>query len=109
MKHIGENIRRIRETLKLSQQDVADRSEVSKAQISRLENGSQNNPQIQTVIAISTALGVTLEEIIFGQQSMSNTFLSEAMGKLPDEDQRAIKKLIKMWILTTQAEKMEEE
>ncbi|SPW34104.1 RapGH repressor [Edwardsiella tarda] len=91
MKHIGENIRRIRETLKLSQQDVADRSEVSKAQISRLENGSQNNPQIQTVIAISTALGVTLEEIIFGQQSMSNTFLSEAMGKLPDEDQRAIK------------------
>lgn len=106
MRHIGDNIRRIRESMKISQQELAERSEVSKAQISRLETGSQNNPQIQTLVAISTALGMTLEETVFGEESASNAYLSEALTSLPKQDQMAIKKLIKMWVLTSQAEKM---
>ncbi|HDX6775666.1 TPA: helix-turn-helix domain-containing protein, partial [Escherichia coli] len=41
MNHIGDNIRRMREAAKLSQQELADKSGISKAQISRLENGSK--------------------------------------------------------------------
>lgn len=104
MTHIGDNIKRIRETRKLSQQDLADKSEVSKAQISRLESGSQNNPQILTLLSLATALGVTLEEIVYGSESEASSYLSEAIKNLPEEEQRAIKKMIKVWIITTQSE-----
>ncbi|WP_202820557.1 helix-turn-helix domain-containing protein [Glaesserella sp. 15-184] len=43
MNHLGDNIKRIRKTAGISQQELADMSGVSKAQISRLENGEQNN------------------------------------------------------------------
>lgn len=108
MNHIGDNIRRMREAAKLSQQELADKSGVSKAQISRLENGSQKNPQIQTVIAIATELGTTIEELIFGEESTATTYLSQALQNLPDEDRKAIKKLIKVWVLMAQSEKWDE-
>ena len=108
MNHIGDNIRRMREAAKLSQQELADKSGVSKAQISRLESGSQKNPQIQTVIAIATELGTTIEELIFGEESKATTYLSQALQNLPDEDRKAIKKLIKVWVLMAQSEKWEE-
>ncbi|HAG9930952.1 TPA: helix-turn-helix domain-containing protein [Escherichia coli] len=108
MNHIGDNIRRMREAAKLSQQELAEKSGISKAQISRLENGTQKNPQIQTVIALATELGTTVEEIIFGEESTATTYLNQAINNLPEEDQKAIKKLIKVWIIMTQSEKWEE-
>ncbi|EFD0006602.1 TPA: helix-turn-helix transcriptional regulator [Escherichia coli] len=108
MNHIGDNIRRMREAAKLSQQELADKSGISKAQISRLENGTQKNPQIQTVIALATELGTTVEELIFGEESTATTYLNQAINNLPEEDQKAIKKLIKVWVIMTQSEKWEE-
>ncbi|EFF0756995.1 TPA: helix-turn-helix transcriptional regulator [Escherichia coli] len=108
MNHIGDNIRRMRESAKLSQQELADKSGISKAQISRLENGAQKNPQIQTVIALATELGTTVEELIFGEESTATTYLNQAINNLPEEDQKAIKKLIKVWVIMTQSEKWEE-
>ncbi|ENU2135509.1 helix-turn-helix domain-containing protein [Salmonella enterica] len=105
MNHIGDNIRRMRESAKYSQQELADRSGISKAQISRLENGTQKNPQIQTVITIATQLGATIEEIVFGEESTATTYLNEAIQNLPEEDKKAIKKLIKVWVLMAQSEK----
>ncbi|EKY8786443.1 helix-turn-helix transcriptional regulator [Salmonella enterica] len=105
MNHIGDNIRRMRESAKYSQQELADRSGISKAQISRLENGTQKNPQIQTVITIATQLGATIEEIVFGEESTATTYLNEAIQNLPEEDRKAIKKLIKVWVLMAQSEK----
>lgn len=108
MSHMGDNIRRMREMAKLSQQQLADQSGISKAQISRLESGSQINPQIQTVIAIATELGTTIEELIFDKGSTGTTYLSQALQNLPDEDRIAIKKLIKVWVLMAQSEKWNE-
>ncbi|HHD8732622.1 TPA: helix-turn-helix domain-containing protein [Escherichia coli] len=108
MNHIGDNIRRMREAAKLSQQELADKSGISKAQISRLENGTQKNPQIHTVIALATELGTTVEELIFGEESTATTYLNQAINNLPEEDQKAIKKLIKVWVIMTQSEKWEE-
>ncbi|HII0648179.1 TPA: helix-turn-helix domain-containing protein [Salmonella enterica subsp. enterica serovar Yopougon] len=108
MSHIGDNIRRMREAAKLSQQELADNSGISKAQISRLEKGTQQNPQIQTVIALATELGTTIEELIFGEESTATTYLSQALLNLPDEDRKAIKKLIKVWVLMAQSEKWNE-
>ncbi|EKC2492427.1 helix-turn-helix domain-containing protein [Salmonella enterica] len=105
MSHIGDNIRRMREAAKYSQQELADKSGISKAQISRLENGTQKNPQIQTVIALATELGATIEEVVFGEESTATTYLNEAIQNLPEEDKKAIKRLIKVWVLMAQSEK----
>lgn len=108
MKHLGENIKRIRRTVGISQQELADMSGVSKAQISRLENGEQNNPQINTVVSIASNLGVSIEEIIYGEKSESFSYLEKTLKELPEEDQNSIKKLIKVWLLMSQSEKLKE-
>lgn len=105
MSHIGGNLRRIRDNVKLSQQELAEKSGISKAQISRIENGTQTNPSIQTVISLATALNTTMEEIIFGEESGSVNFLNEAIKRLPEDEQKAIKKMIKIWVLTNESEK----
>lgn len=109
MSHIGERVRNIRGRLNLSQQDLAEKSGISKTQISRLENGEQNNPQIKTVISIATALNLTIEELIFGGESNTNSYLTQAINRLPEEDQKMIKKLIRIWVLTAEAEKLNKE
>ncbi|MDY5107167.1 MAG: helix-turn-helix transcriptional regulator [Actinobacillus minor] len=106
MNHLGDNIKRIRKTAGISQQELADMSGVSKAQISRLENGEQNNPQINTVVSIASNLGVSIEEIIYGDKTESFSYLEKALKELPIEDQESIKKMIKVWILMSQSEKL---
>lgn len=106
MNHLGDNIKRIRKTAGISQQELADMSGVSKAQISRLENGEQSNPQINTIVSIASNLGVSIEEIIYGDKTESFSYLEKALKELPSEDQDALKKLIKVWILMSQSEKL---
>ncbi|MDO4225553.1 MAG: helix-turn-helix transcriptional regulator [Bergeyella zoohelcum] len=108
MNHLGDNIKRIRKTSGVSQQELADMSGVSKAQISRLENGEQNNPQINTIVAIASNLGVSVEEIIYGDKTESFSYLEKTLKELPIEDQESIKKLIKVWILMSQSEKLKD-
>ena len=42
LKLIGENIRKIRETKKLSQDDVVNRCDVTKGNLSMIENGNKD-------------------------------------------------------------------
>ena len=109
MAHIGDNIKRIRKESGVSQQELAERCEISKSQISRLESGEQTNPQIQTIVAIATALGASLEEIVYGESAETMTYLSKAIEELPEEDKAALKKLIRGWMLISHTEKLEKE
>ncbi|MEL4879168.1 helix-turn-helix transcriptional regulator [Shewanella algae] len=109
MAHIGDNIKRIRKDAGMSQQELAERCEVSKSQISRIESGEQKNPQIQTLIAIATALSASLDEIVFGNEAETMTYLSKAIEAMPDEDKATIKKLIRGWVLISHTERMEKE
>jgi len=106
MTHIGDNIKRIRKQAGLSQQDLAEKCGISKSQLSRLESGEQENPLIKTIIPIATALGVSLDEIVYGETTETMTYLSKAIEELPDEDKVAIRKLIRGWMLITHTEKL---
>ena len=53
---IGNMIRNRRKALKMNQQTLADKSNVSRATISALENGKCNNVLVNTLVAISKAL-----------------------------------------------------
>lgn len=61
------NLRRLREDLKLSQEEVAHRSGLDRTYISGCERGVRN-PTLATVEKISSALGVQPEYLLRGPQ-----------------------------------------
>jgi len=60
---IGNNIRKRRNTKGISQQELADYSDVAKSTIQRIEKGDMN-PSILTLKCISVALEINLSELI---------------------------------------------
>ncbi len=60
---IGNNIRKKRTELCLSQQILADNADIAKSTVQRIEKGEMN-PSILTLKNISIALGVDLTELI---------------------------------------------
>jgi DNA-binding XRE family transcriptional regulator len=57
---LGVRFRRIREEMGLSLTDLSERSGLTRAAISRLENGWNLNPTIETLFRYAEALGVNL-------------------------------------------------
>lgn len=60
---IGNNLRRIRLEKGLSQQDLANRCDVERAKISRIENAAEDF-MLSTLLELATALDVHLTELI---------------------------------------------
>jgi transcriptional regulator with XRE-family HTH domain len=60
---IGNNIRKKRNELGISQQELADNADVAKSTIQRIEKGDMN-PSILTLKNISVALEIDLSELI---------------------------------------------
>lgn len=61
-RHIGSTVRRLRGTLGLTLGEVAARSGISSAMLSRLETGDVM-PSLETLVALTDALGVGLSSI----------------------------------------------
>lgn len=61
---LGHSVRFLRQGKGWTLNDLAEKSGVSKAYISDLENGVAGKPNIQYVFSIATALGVTLDELL---------------------------------------------
>ncbi len=72
LKKLGHKIRFLRQGKEWTLSDLADKSGITKAYLSDLENGVAGKPNIQYMFAIATALGVTLDEL-----------LSETSPKMP--------------------------
>lgn len=99
--NIGENIKRKRELLGINRAELIDRSGVSTAQMSRIERGEQKNPNLETLVAIATALNTSLDELVFGEDSESSVYLGKAIEGLPKEKKAFIKELIKLTIMSS--------
>ena len=65
---IGNNIRKKRDELGISQQALADNADVAKSTVQRIERGEMN-PSILTLKNISLALEINLEDLLKGRQS----------------------------------------
>ena len=63
LQQIGNNIRKKRDAKGISQQELADNSDVAKSTIQRIEKGEMN-PSVLTLIKISTALEIELVELL---------------------------------------------
>jgi transcriptional regulator with XRE-family HTH domain len=60
---VGNNIRKMRDKKGISQQELADSSDVAKSTIQRIEKGDMN-PSLLTIRSISVALEVELSELV---------------------------------------------
>lgn len=63
LQEIGNNIRKKRNEKGISQQELADLSDIAKSTIQRIEQGTLN-PSILTLKNISLAFGIDLSELI---------------------------------------------
>jgi len=68
---LGQQIRFLRQGKGWSLSDMAQRSGISKAYISDLENGAAGKPNIQYAYSIAVTLGVTLDDLLEGAKPAS--------------------------------------
>lgn len=61
---VGRRVRALREARSVEQADLADRAELSRAYISRLENGGITNPKLYDLARVARVLGTTVAHLI---------------------------------------------
>jgi transcriptional regulator with XRE-family HTH domain len=64
MSNISNNLRKIRDAKKISQEKLARLADVSNNTIIKIEAGKNQNPTLDTLKKISNALGVSVDELI---------------------------------------------
>ena len=64
---MGYKIKEVREAKKMSQEELAEKSGVSRGTISALENGSTRTTTTKTLLKLASALGVTVDRIFFAE------------------------------------------
>lgn len=62
---MGNKIRETREQLNMTQEQLSEKSGVSRQTISALENGIERNTSSKTLLAIATAMNTTVDAIFF--------------------------------------------
>lgn len=64
MATIGENIKKVRGKLGLTQDDLVRKSGVKHTTLSKIESNVVVKPSVQTVAKIAKALGVPMEDLV---------------------------------------------
>lgn len=77
---IGKNIKKFRENEKLTQEDVADKLNVTRQAISNWET-EKTQPDIDTLQKIAQVLEVSVEEIIYGTKRELTTIVNNKTVK----------------------------
>ena len=85
MKDIGEKIKRRRQKLGLTQEELAARTELSKGFISQLER-NLTSPSIATLMDILEVLGVDISDFFARDEDEKVVFTPEDMFEKEDED-----------------------
>lgn len=62
---MGYRIKEMREAKKMTQEELAEKSGVSRGTISALENGTMRSTMSKTLIALARALETTVDQIFF--------------------------------------------
>jgi len=63
-KTISENIKRLRNKLGLTQDDLAKKADIKYTTLMKVERGTVNKPSVQTMPKIAKALGVSVEDLL---------------------------------------------
>lgn len=90
---IGKYIRKYRNTKKLRQEDLAEKTGLSVTYIGMVERG-EKVPSLETFISIANALGVSADMLLADEinngYEIKNSILNEKLSKLSPEDRNKI-------------------
>jgi len=75
---LGDYIRSLREAKGLSQRELAEKSGLSNAEISRMESGERKKPSITTIRAVSPHLGIGYTDLLL-QAGYIDSIASDAV------------------------------
>ena len=64
---MGYKIKEVREARKMTQEELAEKSGVSRGTISALENGSVRTTTTKTLFNLAKALGTSVDQIFFAE------------------------------------------
>lgn len=96
---IGINIRKLRLSKKLRQEDLAEKAGLSTNYIGMVERG-EKIPSLESFISILNALGasadIVLADVTEIGYTVKNSILNEKIGKLADEDRQRIYDVIEV-------------
>ncbi|MBR2890616.1 MAG: helix-turn-helix transcriptional regulator [Oscillospiraceae bacterium] len=76
-KELGKRVFKVRNKLKISQAELAEKSEISKTYLGKFERGQIDNISICVITKIAHALGVTLNELFDGIEISDSSWESE--------------------------------
>lgn len=96
---IAVNLQKIRKDQGLNQEQLAERSEVSLTQISKIERG-ETDPRVSTIEKLAKALNCSIDQLLFNEATEGLTGLLkrafERASKLDPLDKAALLKVINM-------------
>lgn len=81
---IGRRVQQLRKVKGLSQADLADLTDMSVAYISHIETGAKR-ASLESVVRIANALGVTVDQILSGNQKGNPNEYKSELGVLIDD------------------------
>ena len=81
---IGRRVQQLRKMRRLSQADLADLTEMSVAYISHIETGVKR-ASLESVVRIANALGVTVDQVLNGNQTGNQNEYTSELGVLIDD------------------------
>lgn len=61
---IAGNVKKLREKMELTREDLAKKAKVNYNTVIKLESGANKNPTIKTLIGLSNVFSVTVEQLI---------------------------------------------
>lgn len=97
-KLIGKRVREKRQEMKYSQEQLGWETNLSTTYISHIETGKRK-PSLGTLISISNALGITLDELLSGNQIHNptdyQTDIDELIQDCSPEEKRFIYELLR--------------
>lgn len=89
---LGENIRRIRKSKKMSINALSKESKVSLGYLSDLENNKFTNPTMDKLSKIANALNVSVSDFFDDKENLSNEENTTNESNIVDEDIRRIER-----------------
>lgn len=97
-KYIGENIRKYRTNLKLTREQLAEKSHITASHLYQLEIGN-SVPSIVTIIDICNALNITIaqltDNLLYNNVNKFTEIISADFDKLSENNKKIIIQLIK--------------
>ncbi len=93
----GKRLKELRKTLGLSQDELAEKTDISSKYLSRIEMG-QHFPSINTLVKLANALNVELKDFFeFAHETTSTLELKEILNSLINEaDEDKLRLLVKV-------------